>query len=143
MGGRALEQAAATGGNRLDAAQVAADAHELMGDLHAAAGRADLARAQAILIAVPTPLTENREPDLGPLVDATRSLSSVLQAGQLLAQVPGVVAQLLRGLLVGPGAPPREVGAEGLVVAVPVGQRAEQALAGAEDEAARLAAEGE
>jgi UDP-N-acetyl-D-glucosamine dehydrogenase len=33
---------------------------------------------------VPTPLTANREPDLGPLVAATRALSGVLQSGQLV-----------------------------------------------------------
>src|SRR3954470_4865395 len=43
-----------------------------------------LARCDAVLICVPTPLTANREPDLGPLVSATRSLSGVLQSGQLV-----------------------------------------------------------
>jgi UDP-N-acetyl-D-glucosamine dehydrogenase len=43
-----------------------------------------LARCDAILICVPTPLTANREPDLGPLVSATRALSGVLQTGQLV-----------------------------------------------------------
>jgi UDP-N-acetyl-D-glucosamine dehydrogenase len=43
-----------------------------------------LARCDAVLICVPTPLTANREPDLGPLVSATASLTSVLQSGQLV-----------------------------------------------------------
>jgi UDP-N-acetyl-D-glucosamine dehydrogenase len=43
-----------------------------------------LARCEAVLICVPTPLTANREPDLGPLVSATQALSSVLQSGQLV-----------------------------------------------------------
>src|SRR3954453_23854873 len=43
-----------------------------------------LARCDAVLICVPTPLTANREPDLGPLVSATRSLSAVLQSDQLV-----------------------------------------------------------
>jgi UDP-N-acetyl-D-glucosamine dehydrogenase len=43
-----------------------------------------LARCEAVLICVPTPLTVNREPDLGPLVAAAMSLSEVLQAGQLV-----------------------------------------------------------
>ena len=43
-----------------------------------------LARADAILLCVPTPLTRNREPDLGPLMDASRALAGVLQAGQLV-----------------------------------------------------------
>ncbi len=43
-----------------------------------------LVRCDAVLICVPTPLTVNREPDLGPLVGAALSLSEVLQAGQLV-----------------------------------------------------------
>src|SRR5450755_3097443 len=42
---------------------------------------APLARADAVLICVPTPLTRNREPDLGPLVSAARSLAQVLRRG--------------------------------------------------------------
>jgi len=45
---------------------------------------AALAHAEAILICVPTPLTANREPDLGPLLDAGRALAGVMQAGQLV-----------------------------------------------------------
>jgi len=45
---------------------------------------ANLSRCDAVLVCVPTPLTPNREPDLGPLVAATRSLADVLQAGQLV-----------------------------------------------------------
>jgi len=45
---------------------------------------AALARCSAILICVPTPLTPNREPDLGMLVGASRELAGVLQAGQLV-----------------------------------------------------------
>src|ERR1700689_245360 len=59
-------------------------------ELRALAGRigattryARLAKAEAVLVCVPTPLTSNREPDLGPLIDATRALAEVLQAGQL------------------------------------------------------------
>src|SRR3954454_543863 len=43
-----------------------------------------LALADAIIIAVPTPLTPNREPDLGPLLGAAQSVGDVLQAGQLV-----------------------------------------------------------
>jgi UDP-N-acetyl-D-glucosamine dehydrogenase len=43
-----------------------------------------LARCEAVLICVPTPLTANREPDLGPLISATTALSGVLQSGQLV-----------------------------------------------------------
>src|SRR3712207_4444054 len=45
---------------------------------------AALAHAEAILICVPTPLTANREPDLGPLLDAGHALAGILQAGQLV-----------------------------------------------------------
>jgi UDP-N-acetyl-D-glucosamine dehydrogenase len=45
---------------------------------------AALERADAVLICVPTPLTRNREPDLGPLLDASRSLAEVLKRDQLV-----------------------------------------------------------
>ncbi|HEU0024396.1 MAG TPA: nucleotide sugar dehydrogenase [Thermoleophilaceae bacterium] len=45
---------------------------------------ADLAQVEAVIVAVPTPLTENREPDLQPLVAAGTSLAGVLQEGQLV-----------------------------------------------------------
>ena len=52
--------------------------------IHATTRYARLERADAVLVCVPTPLTRNREPDLGPLLDATRALADVLQAGQLV-----------------------------------------------------------
>jgi len=52
--------------------------------LEATSRPAALARCDAVLICVPTPLTSNREPDLGPLVGATRALAGVLQQGQLV-----------------------------------------------------------
>ncbi|MGA2014413.1 MAG: nucleotide sugar dehydrogenase [Solirubrobacteraceae bacterium] len=45
---------------------------------------AALAGAEAVLICVPTPLSANREPDLGPLLAAAQSLADVLRAGQLV-----------------------------------------------------------
>ena len=45
---------------------------------------ADLANVEATIIAVPTPLSRNREPDLGPLVSSGQALSGVLQRGQLV-----------------------------------------------------------
>ena len=38
----------------------------------------NLSRCDAVLVCVPTPLTPNREPDLGPLVSATRALADLL-----------------------------------------------------------------
>jgi UDP-N-acetyl-D-glucosamine dehydrogenase len=52
--------------------------------IHATTRYARLERADAVLVCVPTPLTRNREPDLGPLLDASRGLAEVLQAGQLV-----------------------------------------------------------
>jgi UDP-N-acetyl-D-glucosamine dehydrogenase len=45
---------------------------------------AALAKCDAVIICVPTPLTPNREPDLSPLVDACQSVARVLQPGQLV-----------------------------------------------------------
>jgi len=62
-----------------------------------------LAEADAVLICVPTPLTANREPDLGPLRDAARRISGVLRAGQLVVlestTYPGTTREQLRPLL--------------------------------------------
>ena len=54
------------------------------GHVEATTRFASLARCDAILVCVPTPLTPNREPDLGMLVGASRDLAGVLQAGQLV-----------------------------------------------------------
>jgi UDP-N-acetyl-D-glucosamine dehydrogenase len=43
-----------------------------------------LALADAILVCVPTPLTPNREPDLGPLMSAATTVADVLQRGQVI-----------------------------------------------------------
>jgi UDP-N-acetyl-D-glucosamine dehydrogenase len=55
------------------------------------------------VIAVPTPLTRNREPDLGPLIGAGRSLATVLQRGQLVVlestTYPGTTREQLLPLL--------------------------------------------
>src|SRR5436309_13401118 len=52
--------------------------------LHATTRYADLAQTNAVVIAVPTPLTRNREPDLSALEDSARRLGEVLQEGQLV-----------------------------------------------------------
>ena len=63
----------------------------------------DLARTEAVLVCVPTPLTANREPDLGPLVDSTRALADVLVAGQLVVlestTYPGTTRERVAPLL--------------------------------------------
>ena len=62
-----------------------------------------LARCDAVLICVPTPLTANREPDLGPLVSATRALAGVLQSGQLViiesTTYPGTTRETIAPML--------------------------------------------
>ena len=64
---------------------------------------ADLAAAEAIVIAVPTPLTRNREPDLGPMISCGRALAGVLQKGQLIVlestTFPGTTREQLVPLL--------------------------------------------
>jgi UDP-N-acetyl-D-glucosamine dehydrogenase len=64
---------------------------------------ADLAGTEAILVAVPTPLTRNREPDLGPLMDSARAVAGVLQSGQLVVlestTYPGTTREQLVPLL--------------------------------------------
>ena len=45
---------------------------------------ATLVKVDAIVLCVPTPLTQNREPDLNALVSAASGVADVLQAGQLV-----------------------------------------------------------
>jgi UDP-N-acetyl-D-glucosamine dehydrogenase len=52
--------------------------------LHPTTRYADLAKVDAVVVAVPTPLTRNREPDLQPLIAAGTALAGVLQEGQLV-----------------------------------------------------------
>ena len=62
-----------------------------------------LADCDAVLIAVPTPLTRNREPDLGPLLSSARALARVLREGQLIVlestTYPGTTREQLVPLL--------------------------------------------
>jgi UDP-N-acetyl-D-glucosamine dehydrogenase len=71
--------------------------------IHATTRYAELAKAEAVLICVPTPLTRNREPDLGPLIEATRALAEVLQAEQLVVlestTYPGTTRERVAPLL--------------------------------------------
>jgi len=71
--------------------------------IHATTRYSRLAKADAVLICVPTPLTRNREPDLGPLLDATRALAEVLQSDQLVVlestTYPGTTRERVAPLL--------------------------------------------
>jgi UDP-N-acetyl-D-glucosamine dehydrogenase len=64
---------------------------------------AELHEVEAILVCVPTPLTRNREPDLGPLLGAARALSGVIRSGQLVVlestTFPGTTREHLVPLL--------------------------------------------
>jgi UDP-N-acetyl-D-glucosamine dehydrogenase len=75
----------------------------LTGRLRATKRYADLAHCDAVIIAVPTPLTPNREPDLGPLISSASSLAGVLQKGQLVVlestTYPGTTRETLVPLL--------------------------------------------
>jgi UDP-N-acetyl-D-glucosamine dehydrogenase len=62
-----------------------------------------LGGCDAVLICVPTPLSVNREPDLGPLIAAARSLAEVLRAGKLVVlestTYPGTTRERLAPIL--------------------------------------------
>jgi UDP-N-acetyl-D-glucosamine dehydrogenase len=64
---------------------------------------AKLTKADAIVVCVPTPLTANREPDLGPLRSAGQALAEVLQEEQLVVlestTYPGTTRERLVPLL--------------------------------------------
>jgi UDP-N-acetyl-D-glucosamine dehydrogenase len=63
----------------------------------------ELHDADAILVCVPTPLTRNREPDLGPLLSAANALASVIKRGQVVVlestTFPGTTREHLVPLL--------------------------------------------
>ncbi len=75
----------------------------VLGKLHVDSHYAPLARTDAVLICVPTPLTPNREPDLGALLGAAHELGRVLQKGQLVVlestTYPGTTREQLVPLL--------------------------------------------
>jgi UDP-N-acetyl-D-glucosamine dehydrogenase len=76
---------------------------EVLDRISATTRYAELARAEAVLVCVPTPLTANREPDLTPLIDSARGLGEVLQAGQLVVlestTYPGTTRERVAPLL--------------------------------------------
>jgi UDP-N-acetyl-D-glucosamine dehydrogenase len=83
---------------------VSSESLRLLADrIHATTRYAELAKADAVLVCVPTPLTANREPDLGPLIDATHALGEVLQSGQLVVlestTYPGTTRERMAPLL--------------------------------------------
>jgi UDP-N-acetyl-D-glucosamine dehydrogenase len=75
----------------------------LDGNLTATSRYPDLSSCDAVVICVPTPLTNSREPDLSYMVDAATSLAAVLQKGQLIVlestTYPGTTRERLRPIL--------------------------------------------
>ena len=75
---------------------------------HAAA----LSGCDALLICVPTPLTSNREPDLGPLLAASHTIAEILRPGQLVVlestTYPGTTRERLAPILAESGLTPGE-----------------------------------
>jgi len=63
----------------------------------------ELHEADAVLVCVPTPLTPNREPELGPMLSAARALAGVIRAGQTIVlestTFPGTTSEYLVPLL--------------------------------------------
>ena len=63
----------------------------------------ELHETDAILVCVPTPLTRNREPDLGPLLGASQALAGVIRRGQTVilesTTFPGTTREHLVPLL--------------------------------------------
>ena len=75
----------------------------MLGSCHFTTRAVELHEAEAILVCVPTPLTRNREPDLGPLLAATRALADVVRRDQVIVlestTFPGTTREHLVPLL--------------------------------------------
>jgi len=56
----------------------------VLGSIQFTTRTVELHEAEAILVCVPTPLTRNREPDLGPLQSAAQALAGVVRRDQLI-----------------------------------------------------------
>ena len=73
------------------------------GRFHATSQAAELTKADALIMCVPTPLTKNREPDMSYVVATTQTIASVLRPGQLVVlestTYPGTTKELLVPLL--------------------------------------------
>ena len=77
--------------------------HVEAGRITATLDYGDLREAHAILIALPTPLTKQREPDLSVVESAARALAPVLQTGQVVVlestTYPGTTRDVLLPIL--------------------------------------------
>ncbi len=68
---------------------------------------AEIKKADAILVCVPTPLTENREPDMQFIVSSTETIAKYLRPGQLVVlestTYPGTTREVMAPILEGSG----------------------------------------
>ncbi len=83
---------------------VSAERLAAVGDrIRPTADRRELSACDAVVICVPTPLANHREPDLTYMLDAATSLSAVLEKGQLVVlestTYPGTTRERLQPLL--------------------------------------------
>jgi UDP-N-acetyl-D-glucosamine dehydrogenase len=86
-----------------DVPSEALDAHVSTGRITATLDYEQLRQADAILIALPTPLTKQREPDLGYVERASHSIAANLQRGQLVVlestTYPGTTREVVKPIL--------------------------------------------
>jgi UDP-N-acetyl-D-glucosamine dehydrogenase len=72
-------------------------------DFTATTDFADLAKVDAILICVPTPLTKQREPDMYYVVETTKTIGKYLRKGQIIAlestTYPGTTTEVMQPML--------------------------------------------
>src|SRR5207249_7869238 len=77
--------------------------HVRSGRITATTDYEQLKQAKAILIALPTPLTPQREPDLSYVERAAQSIGQVLQRGQVVVlestTYPGTTREIVRPIL--------------------------------------------
>lgn len=77
------------------------------GLFHATSDMTQLKKPDAILVCVPTPLTENREPDVQFIVHSTETIAKYLRPGQLIVlestTYPGTTRELMAPILEGRG----------------------------------------
>lgn len=73
------------------------------GRFHASTDFAALAGLDAVLVAVPTPLTRHREPDLTFIVETAKTIAEYLRPGQLVVlestSYPGTTTEVMRPIL--------------------------------------------
>jgi UDP-N-acetyl-D-glucosamine dehydrogenase len=86
-----------------DVSSEALDAHVSTGRITATLDYEQLRQADAILIALPTPLTKQREPDLGYVERASHQIAANLQPGQVVVlestTYPGTTREVVRPIL--------------------------------------------